>query len=62
MGFAPRRAMVLIVMMACAFSCVNIVCVNYVDNTLLFLFDILVWTLLNLWFDRMRDQHKAAGL
>ena len=61
MGFAPRRAMVLIVMMACAFSCVNIVCVNYVDNTLLFLFDILVWTLLNLWFDRMRDRRQSAG-
>ena len=60
MGFTPRQAMVLIVMMACAFSCVNIFCINYVNNTLLFLFDVVVWTLLNLWFDRVRDRRQAA--
>ena len=62
MGFTPRQAMVLIVMMACAFSCVNIFCINYVNNTLLFLFDVVVWTLLNLWFDRVRDRRQAAGV
>ena len=60
MGFTPRRSMVLIVMMACAFSCVNIFGINYVNNTLLFLFDVVVWTLLNLWFDRVRDRRQAA--
>ena len=60
MGFTPRKAMVLIVVMACAFSGVNILCVNYVDNTFLFLFDVLAWTLLNLWFDRVRDRRAGS--
>ena len=61
MGFTPRRSMVLIVSMSCAFSVLNLCLVNHVNNTLLFLLDILAWILLNLWFDRIRDRRNVTN-
>lgn len=56
MGFSPRSAMLFILLIACVFSCLNIFLISYIDNTVMFLVDVLVWTGLNLFFDRVRDK------
>lgn len=56
MGFSPRSAMLFILLIACVFSCLNIFLISYIDNTVMFLADVLVWTGLNLFFDRVRDK------
>ena len=58
MGFTPRKAMITILLISCAFSAVNILLVPVVDNTVMLLADIAVWVGLNLWFDRVRDGRK----
>lgn len=55
MGFTPKKAMVTILLIACAFSAVNIILMPYVDNTLVLVADIIVWIGLHLWWDRLRD-------
>lgn len=61
MGFSPRRAMITIQFMSACFCAFSFVAVRYMNNTLVFVIDILVWTLLNMWFDsiinRRRKQH-----
>lgn len=59
MGCSPRRAMVCIIAMACAFSVANIVLVKYIDNNLLLVLDVLVWCGVHLGFDR---RVKKAGV
>lgn len=54
MGFTPRGAMLSILMIACLFSCLNILLVPYVDSTLILLADIGVWISLNCWFDKIK--------
>ena len=54
MGFTPRRAMITILLLSCAFSAVNIVLMPVVDNTVMLVADIVVWIGLNLWWDRVR--------
>lgn len=56
MGLKPREAMVYIISIACLFSCLNILLIPYVDNTLMLLLDVGVWIGINLWFDRVRDK------
>lgn len=56
MGFSSRGAMLSILLIACLFSCLNIFLISYIDNTVMFLVDVLVWTGLNLFFDRVRDK------
>lgn len=58
MGFTPRKAMITILLISCAFSVVNILLVPVVDNTVMLLADIAVWVGLNLWFDRVRDKKQ----
>ncbi len=58
MGFSPRRAMLSILAIACLFSCANILLIPYMDNTVLLVADIVVWSGLNIWFDRIRDRKK----
>lgn len=60
MGFSSRGAMVCILGMACVFSFVNIVLVRYIDNNIVFVGDILVWTGANLWFDKVRDDKQCG--
>lgn len=55
MGFTPRRAMLSILGMACFFSCLNIVLIQYINNTLVLLGDVLLWIGLNLWFDKIKN-------
>ena len=57
MGFSPRKAMICILAMALSFSVINIILASIMDNNLLLLADIVIWIALNLWFDRIRDNH-----
>lgn len=53
MGFSPRGAMVTIQLMSACFFVCTVVGIRYLDDTLVFVADIVVWTLLNLWFNRV---------
>ena len=52
MGFTPRAAMVTILLMSACFCVFNLLTAHRLNNTLVFVIDILVWTLLNIWFDK----------
>lgn len=51
MGFSPRRALVTIQLMSACFCVFTVVAILYMNNTLVFVIDVVVWTLLHLWFD-----------
>ena len=53
MGFTPRRALITIQLMSAAFCAFSFVAVRYMDNTLVFVIDVVVWTLLNIWFNKI---------
>ena len=53
MGFSPRKALVTIQLMSACFCVFTIVGIRYLNNTLVFVIDVVVWTLLNLWFNRV---------
>ena len=53
MGFSPRRALVTIQLMSACFCAFTITAILYMNNTLVFVIDVVVWTLLNLWFDHV---------
>ena len=55
MGFSPRKAMIIILLISCGFSGVNILLMPYVNNTVMLIGDILLWIGLNLWWDKIRD-------
>ncbi|MCE9240471.1 MraY family glycosyltransferase [Bacteroides thetaiotaomicron] len=55
MGFNARQTMILILLISCIFSGINILLVSYMNNTLILLGDIVVWLGLNLWWSRVRD-------
>lgn len=61
MGFSPRRALVSIQIMSASFCLFSFIAVQYMDNTLVFMIDILVWTMLNLWFDKIIDKRKKTN-
>lgn len=56
MGFTPRKAMLTILLISCTFSAVNILLMPWVSNTLMLIGDIIIWIILNLWWDRIRDK------
>lgn len=58
MGLSHRRAMLSILGLAIGFCCLNIILVPHLDNNVLFVGDIVIWTGLNLWFDKVRDKKK----
>lgn len=53
MGFTPRRAMITIQLMSGFFCAFSFLAVRYMNNTLVFVIDIIVWTVLNLWFNHI---------
>lgn len=53
MGFSPRKALVTILLMSACFCVFTIVGIRYLNNTLVFVIDVVVWTLLNLWFNQV---------
>ena len=59
MGFTPRRAMVTIQLMSAAFWAFTFVAMKYLDNTLVFIIDIVVWVGLNIWFNKRIAKRKA---
>ena len=56
MGFTPRKAMIIIILISCAFSAVNILLIPWVNNTVILIGDIVAWIALNLWWDKVRDK------
>ena len=56
MGFTPRKAMIIIILISCAFSVVNILLIPWVNNTVILIGDIVAWIALNLWWDKVRDK------
>lgn len=61
MGFSPRRALVMIQLMSACFCAFTIVAILYMNNTLVFVIDVVVWTLLNLWFDHVINRKTKNG-
>ena len=55
-GLSPRKAMLSLLFMSCAFSAANILLVPYVNNTMMLIADIVIWIGLNLWWDYLRDK------
>ncbi|WP_455674863.1 MraY family glycosyltransferase [Phocaeicola sp.] len=53
MGFTPRKAMLSILGVSLAFGISNILLISHVNNTLLFIADVVVWTVMNLWMDKV---------
>ena len=53
MGFSARKTMLMILLISCVFSGMNILLMPYVDNTLMLVGDIVVWGGLNLWWSRI---------
>ena len=51
MGVTPRMAMVCILLMSACFCVLNLFLVGWMNNTLLFLLDVLLWTGMNEWLN-----------
>lgn len=60
MGFTPRRALITIQIMSACFCAFSFIAVKHMDNTLVFVIDIVVWTLLNMWFNRVINKRKTT--
>ena len=57
MGFSPRRAMLAILFISCAFSLYNIIMVHYMNISLLFVTDLAAWIGMHCWWDLVRDKN-----
>lgn len=60
MGCSPHKALLYILGIAWAFSSLNILLAPYINITILFMEDIVVWTVLNVCLDMI--QHKKKSL
>ena len=59
MGFTPRKALVTIQIMSACFCIFTMLAVHYgINNTLVFVIDIVLWSGLNLWFDKLINKMK----
>lgn len=63
MGLTHRQSMMSILGIACLFAVATIKLLPYVNTTLLFILDIVIWTAMNIVFDLIRNRHRknAAG-
>lgn len=59
MGISHRKVMLSILGIACFFAIVNIWLLPYVNINVLFAGDILIWTVMNIVFDKIRDKHQT---
>lgn len=59
MGLSHRRTMVGILGIACLFAISNILLQPYININILFVGDIIVWTLMNMVFDIIRDRFQS---
>ena len=62
MGFTVRQAMLLILLISCVFSAVNILLMPYVDNTIMLLGDIVAWIALNVWWSKVRKRKGCTTI
>ena len=53
MGFSPRSAMISIQVMSACFCAFTMAAIHFLNNTVVFIIDVLAWTLLNVWFDKI---------
>ena len=58
MGFSPRKALVTIQLMSACFCAFTMTAIHYMNNTLVFVIDVLVWTGLNVWFDKIISRRE----
>lgn len=58
MGFSPRWAMITILLMSACFCAFTVISIRYLDNTLVFVVDVALWTVLHLWFDWIIKRRK----
>lgn len=56
MGFTAHKAMILILLISCVLSGMNILLMPYVDNTLMFILDVFVWVGLNYWWGNVKKR------
>lgn len=62
MGFTPRKAMVTIQIMSACFCVFTMLAVHYdMNNTLVFIIDVLLWSGVNLWFDKVIYKKKQTN-
>lgn len=61
MGFTVRKAMITILFISFLFSLSNILLVSYVDNTLLFIVDVAVWTGMHIYMDKVIEKKKVEN-
>lgn len=62
MGFTPRKAMISILCISFLFCITNMLLVSYLNNTILFFCDVAVWTLMNLYLDKVISRHNKLEL
>lgn len=60
LGFTPRRAMISILCISFLFCVCNVVLVSCLNNTVLFLCDVVVWTLMNLYISRLISLRNSS--
>ena len=59
MGFTVRKAMITILFISFLFSLSNILLVSYVNNTLLFIADVAVWTGMHMYMDKVIERRRT---
>ena len=62
MGFTPRKAMISILCISFFFCLTNVFLVSYMNNTVLFLCDVAVWIVMNLYMDKVIFRHNRSRL
>lgn len=58
MGVSHRRTMISILGIACLFALSNIWLLPYINISILLVGDIVVWTIMNVVFDKIRDKYQ----
>lgn len=58
MGFSPRRALITIQIMSACFCAFTMSAIHFMNNTLVFVIDVVAWTALNVWFDKIINKRE----
>lgn len=62
MGFTPWKAMISILCISFLFCACNVALVSYLNNTVLFICDVAVWVLMNLYMDKVISCRNKSEL
>ena len=60
MGFSPRSALVTIQFVSACFCAFTMIAIHYMNNTWVFVIDVVAWTLMHLWFDWIIAKEKKG--